>query len=228
MKLKLEVLESKELVEKQACSYFCDKANEAINKRGAFYVALSGGSTPKNIYQRLAKEYKDALDWKKVHLFWSDERCVPLDHPDSNYKMAMDCGFLTLPILKENIHPFTDPDDYERLLEKNPFDLVLLGMGDDGHTASLFPKTHALHSGQSLAVKNFLPEKEVWRLTLTFKAINQARMLLVIITGKDKAKMLKQIMNGPQDPNTFPIQGIGKEGLIPLFLVDKEAASLLN
>lgn len=217
---KSKIFESKDLATEFCCAEFCRIANE----KKSFRVALSGGSAPKPLYERLTGEYASAIDWSKVHLFWSDERDVPLDHPDSNYKMAMEAGFQRLPIPEKQIHPFVDADTYEKLLEEAPMDLVLLGMGADGHTASLFPKTHALHSGERLAVDNFLTDKDIWRRTFTFKAIGQATHVFVLVFGEDKAGMIKKVFESPPDPNLLPIQGITAKEELPLFILDKQAA----
>lgn len=215
---------------------FLKIAQDAIKDHGYFAVALSGGSTPKAIFHGiLASEQKDLVDWSRVLLFWSDERCVPHSHPDSNYRMAMESGFSKLPIPKENIFPIEGEGDlevnaknYEKLIrEKIPsktFDLVMLGMGDDGHTASLFPKTHALHPNERLVVPNFLPQKDVWRMTLTFDCINSARNIILYVLGANKAKMVKQVFTGPYDPDTYPVQRVGTAAHMALWILDNDAA----
>lgn len=213
----------------------------AINERGFFTVALSGGSTPKTIYQQLSDtKYRTRLDWKKVKLFWSDERCVPPTDPESNYHMAMKAGFATLGIPEQNVFrmPADDPDptlaaqQYEKtILENVPqgiFDLVMLGMGEDGHTASLFPKTHGLHPGTRLVIANFIPQKSTWRMTLTFECINQAREIVIYVLGKSKAAMLKQVLNAPFEPDSYPIQNIGTRTHKALWIADTEAAKDLT
>lgn len=220
---------------------FVSLAEESIKARGAFFVALSGGSTPKSLYQLLASpKYKNKVDWSKVHLFWSDERCVPPDHPDSNYHMAMSAGFSTLPLNKDNIHRMpADAEDleaaataYEALIERvvhgAEFDLTMLGMGDDGHTASLFPKTHGLHSMKRLVVANFVPSKEIWRMTFTFNLINSSKAIDIYVVGKSKAAMLKNVLTSPYSPDDLPIQKVGTRRHKALFIVDSEAAAGLR
>jgi 6-phosphogluconolactonase len=204
----------------------------AIKERGRATLALSGGSTPKALY---ALFKKDDLDWSKVKVFFSDERMVPLDNNDSNFKMAWEAGFQHLATPAQIFPMVTDQDPeksalkYEKLIESSiPLDLVLLGMGDDGHTASLFPRTHALHANDRLVVANFLPEKEVWRLTMTYQLINEARHIIVLVTGKDKAETLQKIFNGPYDPDLFPAQKVGTPRCKALWIIDKEAASLIQ
>lgn len=220
--------------------HFIEAANKAIASQGAFYVALSGGSTPKAIFEALAEPiYSTRIDWKKVHLFWSDERCVPPYDPSSNYRMAMDAGFSKIHIPAENIHRMQaegDPEEaavaYEKLIESkihsHSFDLVMLGMGDDGHTASLFPKTHGLHSQQRLVVANFLPDKGIWRITFTFELINQAKQIAIYVLGKSKAAMLHQVLNGPYLPDDFPVQKVGTPSHKALFIVDAPALALIQ
>lgn len=219
---------------------FIEIANESIADHGYFAVALSGGSTPKAIYQGLAQpDNRTKINWSKVLLFWSDERCVPKTHPDSNYRMAMEAGFASLPIPKENIFPIeTEGDleknarDYEHIIREKislkTFDLVMLGMGDDGHTASLFPKTHGLHAQNRLVIPNFLPDKEIWRMTLTYECINAARNIIIYVMGKNKAEMLKRVLLGPFEPDLLPIQKVGTPEHKALWLADDEAASTFN
>lgn len=218
-----------------AAEHFVKTANEAIEKRSAFYVALSGGSTPKAIYKLLISQFRNAIDWSKVNLFFSDERAVGPNDPESNYKMAMDAGLDTLPIPKTQIHRMQGEGDieasalaYEELLNKLPgslFDLVMLGMGDDGHTASLFPKTHGLHAEERLVIANFIPEKDAWRLSLTMECINHSRSILVCVFGEKKAAIVKKVFYGPYLPDDLPVQRVGTELNPALFVMDKAAAS---
>lgn len=215
---------------------FLQIASEAIADHGYFAVALSGGNTPKAIFQGIVKDSKrDQVDWKKVLLFWSDERCVPHNHPDSNYRMAMDAGFAKLPIPNENIFPMhgegnleSNAKAYEQLIkEKIPsqtFDLVMLGMGDDGHTASLFPKTHGLHPNAGLVICNFIPEKNVWRMTLTFECINSSRHLYIYVLGESKAAMVRRVFTSLYDPDSLPIQRVGTQEHKGQWIVDDAAA----
>lgn len=219
---------------------FLSIAATAIERKGVFTVALSGGSTPKAIYERLAaKENRKRIDWSKVQLFWSDERYVPHDHPESNYLMAMEAGFSKLPIPSQNIFPIPIIDEawdesakiYEELILMNipskQFDLVMLGMGEDGHTASLFPKTHGLHPNKRLVIANYIPQKDCWRITLTFDCINSAHHISIYALGKSKASMIKRVLNNPYDPDTLPVQRIGTDSHKALWILDKDAASLI-
>lgn len=218
---------------------FLELAHSSIEHQGLFAVALSGGQTPKAIYQGVAKsKERSIVDWKRVLFFWSDERCVPLDHPDSNFRMAKETGLLQL-VPSENVFPMrADAEDLEQsatdyenlLIQKLPgraFDLVMLGMGEDGHTASLFPKTHGLHPNERLAIPNFIPEKEVWRLTLTFSCINKARQAQVYVLGKSKAAMVKKALTGPYEPDQLPVQRVGTPEHKALWILDHDAASFI-
>lgn len=221
--------------------HFLGIGNEAIEHRGVYSVALSGGSTPKALFQLLSTdEYRSRIDWKKVLLFWSDERCVSKDDLESNYRMAMEAGFSSLPIPQENIHrmPGDAKDieeaalEYETLIEKvlpgGLFDLVMLGMGDDGHTASLFPKTHGLHAEDRWVIANFIPQKNVWRLSLTFECINASRHIVIYVIGKGKASMVKEVLSGKYDPDNLPSQRIGTREHKALWVMDSAAAELLR
>lgn len=212
-------------------------AQEAISKNNIFTVALSGGSTPKAIYEKLSSpEYNKRISWDKVLLFWSDERCVPPDDPDSNFHMAINAGFAKLPIPPANIFRMpADSNDIERgakqyedlildVVPKAEFDLVMLGMGEDGHTASLFPKTHGLHSADRLVIANYIPQKNTWRMTLTFKCINAARHIDIYIIGKNKAAMVKHVLTSPYQPDEIPIQRVGTPASKALWIVDQGAA----
>lgn len=220
---------------------FITIGNTAIREHGSFNVALSGGSTPKALFQLLASpEFKSGIDWSHVVLFWSDERNVQPDDLQSNYKMAMDAGFASLPIPQENIHRMPaegieiedSAKEYEKLiLELVPnasFDLVMLGMGEDGHTASLFPKTHGLHAEDRLVIANFIPELNIWRMTLTYECINSAKNISIYVIGKNKSEMIKRVLSDPQDPDELPIQKIGTRLHKALWIADTDAASELS
>lgn len=216
---------------------FIEIAQESIADHGFFAVSLSGGSTPKAIYQTLSHPpYSAQVEWKRVLLFWGDERAVPKDHPDSNYHMAMTAGFGTLPIPKENIFRMQAEDNieenakaYENIIKAKlggrPFDLMMLGMGEDGHTASLFPKTHGLHTVDRLAIANFIPQKNVWRMSLTFQCINASRNIDIYILGKDKADMLKKVLTTPYNSDIYPIQRVGTPDHKALLVLDRDAAA---
>ena len=223
-----------------AVKHFIHAAQEAITERGVFHVALSGGSTPKAIFSILSTEpHKDLVDWSKVYLWWGDERAVDEEHPDSNYRMAMEAGFASLKIPEDQIFRMQGEGDieanaldYEALVQKHipdcVFDLVMLGMGEDGHTASLFPETHALHAEGRLVVANFVPKMKTWRMTLTYSCINSARHIVVYVIGENKAKMLKKVLEPDLNPDLLPLQGVGTTSNKALFILDDSAGADFN
>jgi 6-phosphogluconolactonase len=224
-----------------AVDFFLALAEESIAARGLFTVVLSGGSTPKPVYRALGTDANHKrVAWDKIYLFWGDERHVPPDHPDSNYRMVKEQLLQEVAIPAENIHRVPAEMDirlaacsYEESLreffagEWPRFDLVMLGMGEDGHTASLFPHSAGLNEQHRWFIANHAPQQEVWRLTLSKKAINSARNILVLVRGASKARMLKDVLTGPHDPDDKPIQLISpREGRM-LWLVDNQAGSQL-
>lgn len=222
---------------KYCVNQFIEIANASIKKQGYFAVALSGGSTPKAIYQALASaENRAKIDWSKVLLFWSDERSVPPTDKESNYHMAMEAGFATLPLKPENIFRMKAEEnieqnalEYEKLIQtripKKVFDAVLLGMGDDGHTASLFPMTHGLKVHNRLAIANFVPQHDTWRMSFTYDCINSARHILLYVLGKGKKEMVTRVLTGPDEPDLLPVQKVGTPNHRALWVLDKDAAN---
>ncbi len=221
-------------------NHFMSVANESIDDDGFFSVALSGGSTPKAIFEGLALERnRSEVDWSRVLVFWSDERCVPPDDPDSNYRMAMDSGIVHLPIPLENVHRMKaekDPEEYalhyekviEEKLSSKPFDLIMLGMGNDGHTASLFPKTHGLHAPGRQVIANYVPQMEAWRMTMTYDYINAAKRIAIYVLGKGKAHIVQSVFQSEYNPDLYPIQKIGTETNKALWILDNAAAELIR
>ena len=183
----LKIVNTKIELANYSAEYIVKLAKEYISQNGQFSIALSGGSTPKILYQALVENYKDALDWSKVDFFWSDERYVPMDHNDSNMKLAVDYLFKPLGIKTDNCYfietllenPALAAEKYERDIqshfEKPEFDLILLGLGDDGHTASLFPGTNALEEKEKLVVSNWVDKFQTWRITFTYPLLNAAK-----------------------------------------------------
>lgn len=216
--------------------HFIAACQNAIEDHGYFYVALSGGSTPKALFEHLcAPPFRQQIDWAHIHLFWGDERSVAPNHSDSNYHMAMEAGFKSMPIPKDHIHRMHAESDIERnalnyeqeikeVLKGRPFDLIMLGMGEDGHTASLFPNTQALKAKGRLVVANHVPQKNTWRMTLTYECINQARNIVVYILGASKKHILAEILTTKNQIERYPIQGIGTEENKVLLIVDEAAA----
>jgi len=216
-------------------------AGAAIAARGRFAIGLSGGSTPRPLYELLASPaFASRIDWTNVHVFWGDERCVPPDHPDSNYRMARETLLDHVPLPPDNIHrlageldPATAAADYEAHLraffagdgEAGPrFDLLLLGMGDDSHTASLFPGTAALGETERWAAANYVEKLDAWRLTLTPPALNAAAEIMVLVSGASKADAFHAVLSGPTDPDKYPAQVLNPNNGRLRWLVDSEAA----
>jgi len=212
-----------------------------MNERGRFSIALSGGSTPKKLYELLAiPDYAQRIGWQHVHVFWGDERCVPSDHVDSCYRMAREALLDHVPLPPDNIRRIQGellPDEaaakYERILHyffDDPFprfDLILLGMGDDGHTASLFPGTKALDETKRWVIENYVEAKQMWRVTLTRTAINAAANVMFLVSGDGKAERLRQVIQGDHTPYMLPSQFIKPDSGELLWFVDQAAARLL-
>lgn len=234
------VLDSFEEAITFSANQFIEIAQKAINKKGKFFVALSGGNTPKAIYKKLSEPfYKEKIDWDSVHLFWSDERFVSHIHPESNFLMAFEAGLSSLPLNANNVHPIPtegDPETcakkYEELILKiipdGKFDLIMLGMGDDGHTASLFPETHGLHPTEKLVISNFIPKKETWRITFSFTCINQAFNTSIYVLGKGKSNMVYQALYGNYAPDLIPIQSVGTLEHKALWILDQESSEKIK
>lgn len=216
--------------------HFITTCRDAIQDHGQFFVALSGGSTPKALYETLCQpDYSSEIEWDKVHLFWSDERSVPPTSPDSNFHMAMKAGFEKMLLLPAHIHRMVAETDIEKnalayeekilkTLEGQCFDLIMLGMGEDGHTASLFPGTEGLKMKGRSVIANYIPQKDTWRMTLTFDCINDATQTVFYVLGKSKAEMLARVFT--TDP-TLPCQLVGTPDHPALWIADEAAASLI-
>ena len=206
-----------------AAEFIAGLAAQAITERGRFTIALSGGGTPRPIYARLASAgYRERIDWSRVHIFFGDERCVPPDDARSNYRMAREAllDHVTLP--PENIHRIQgeiDPAQAALIYEQDlqtlfrstsfpAFDLICLGMGDNGHTASLFPGTAALREHMRWIVPQYVEVMATWRVTFTAPLINAARNIAFLVEGAGKADMLWRVLNGPFDPDVLPAQMI--------------------
>jgi len=224
-----------------AADKFIQEGNHAIQERGMFTAALSGGSTPELAYKILAaKEQSQQLDWSKTHLFWGDERCFPPENPESNYGMANEVLLKHLPIPDTNIHRMEGENDphqaavsYQETLKKvfgntPKFDLIYLGMGTDGHTASLFPGPLNFQENESWAAAIFIEKFQSWRLTLTPAVINQAQNIIFIISGANKADTLKQVLEGEHQPEVYPSQLIRPSNGNLTWYIDKAAASGLD
>ena len=219
-----------------AADHWIETASEAIAARGKFSAALSGGSTPNALYSLLSKApYAKRLDWSKVWLFWSDERAVPPDHPESNYFASMQHGLASLPLDPAHIFRMeaektpleASAAEYEALLKKHLdaklFDLVMLGIGEDGHTASLFPNTQALQIEDRLVAANWVPQKNCWRMTLTYPCIRQSRHVAVYAIGPSKKEIVKTVLEAPVR-SPYPASCIGERGRKALWFLDESVA----
>lgn len=222
-----------------AAHVFVEEARRSIDETGRFTVALAGGSTPQRAYEMLATEYGEPkdLDWARVHAFFGDERTVPPDHEDSNYRMACEALLSRVPVgsvhrMRGELDPSEAATLYEEELEaffdgSPAFDLVLLGIGEDGHTASLFPRTPALDVRDRWVSENPVEKLGTIRLTLTVPAINAARRVAFLVAGEGKAEALKDILEGDVDPYDYPAKLVRpSDG--PDWFVDRTAASLLG
>jgi len=239
---RVQVFDDAEAVARGAAERFVELGQAAIDARGCFSVGLAGGSTPKRTYELLASEaYREQINWSKVHIFFGDERCVPPDHSESNYRMANEALISRVSIPPPNVHRINGLGDavanaslYEDELRTffNPaswprFDLVLLGMGDDGHTASLFPGTKALVEPRAWVVANWVEKFGAFRITLTAPAINHAANIAFLVTGATKAERLLEVLRGALDPEKLPSQLIQPLDGSLFWLVDKAAAGRL-
>jgi 6-phosphogluconolactonase len=240
------VLPTPEATARAAAQLFTDAAVKAAAGRGIARIAISGGTTPKAMFALLAspgEPFLKQVPWDKLELYWVDERCVPPDHADSNYRMTKEALLSKVPLSAERVHrmegelePEVAAARYEAVIrntfrlegaETPTFDLVLLGMGDDGHTASLFPHTDALNEMSHIVVPNHVPQKDTWRITLTWPVINQGREVAFLIEGSGKAEVLREVFLGPYQPETYPSQIIRPASGRLLLLLDAAAAAKL-
>jgi 6-phosphogluconolactonase len=221
-----------------AAEEIAKSAEEAIAARGRFTIALSGGNTPKPAYRLLAE--KPRIDWGRVHVFWGDDRHVPPDHPDSNFGMAHEALLSKVPIPQDNIHRMrTEKADAERVADEYEwtlrsafsldegewprFDLVLMGIGADGHTASLFPGSEAVRERSRLVIAPWVSSLGTFRITLTAPVFNHAALALFLVSGEEKAEALRAVLEGDFQPDRFPAQVIRPEEGKLLWLVDRVA-----
>jgi 6-phosphogluconolactonase len=224
---------------------FVSVYQNAVTIHGRFDVALSGGSTPRAFHETLAASpYHEQIDWSKVQFYWGDERCVPPDHAESNYRMAYETLLSHLPITESQIHrmrgelpPTEAADQYERelreTLESTERDLprihlLYLGVGPDGHTLSLFPQTAALDVTDRAVVANYVPTLDTSRITLTYPAANNAGVVAFLADGAEKADALAAVLEGPRDPRTYPAQLIAPTRGYLYWLVDRAAVVKLR
>lgn len=243
MSTQIIIAKDEEALSAKAAQVFLESHAQAVKERGRFTVALSGGDSPKKFFRRLAEPYyRDRVSWAQVYAFWGDERCVPPDHPESNYKMAHDLLLSKVPIPQKNIlripaemePPHDAAKAYENTLKlffnlDRPlpvFDFNLLGVGEDGHTASLFPGTTALKEKLHWVSANFVEKLKAHRITLTFPVINNSRRVVFLCTGAAKAPILKEVLK-KDGPVSYPAQLVNPVKGELLWLLDGPAASKL-
>lgn len=239
-----EIFESPSKLHIAAAELWMSRCSAAIESHGSFHVALSGGTTPKALFQLLASEdYASHIPWDKIHFYFGDERFVPQDHQDSNFKMANDAMLSKLPYNPHHVHAVATslPDAtaaanaYAEILATNlpkdengnqHFDLVLLGLGPDGHTASLFPDTQALDEMEKTCTAVYVEKFKSWRTTITYPVINAAREILLLSEGEGKADIVQDLLVNKKDANIYPIQRVKPSGKIHWY-IDKAAAKNL-
>ncbi|CAN5311595.1 6-phosphogluconolactonase [soil metagenome] len=231
---------------KEVADWMVEYINKTLQKQDRFTLVLSGGSTPKKLHEMLASDaYKNKIDWSKIHFFWGDDRFVPFNDERNNAKMAFDTLLNHVPVVKEHIHVMQTenilPEDsakaYEKILleyfpevqnsQLTTFDLVILGMGEDGHTLSLFPgKTAVIHETEKLCTSLWLEAQDMYRVTLTHPIVNQSAAVAFLVTGSNKVKALHQVLKGIYNPDLYPSQIIKPKGELHWFLDEAAAQGL--
>lgn len=217
-------------------------SNQVDLSNDKFNLVLSGGSTPKHIFQYLALHFKEKIDWNKINIFWGDERCVPSNSTESNFKMADESLLSKINIPEKNIFrimgeekPDEEAERYSKVIEKNVtlenskprFDLIMLGLGEDGHTASIFPDQLELLEDENICSVSVHPVTKQNRITLTGKVINNAKNIIFIATGKNKGKIVSEILNNRNHSKKYPADFIEPVYGNMIWLLDEAAASLL-
>lgn len=230
-----------ELMSRAAGEFFIARCRTAILQKGRCAAALSGGSTPKKLYSLLASSrLEHVIDWSQVHLFWADERCVPPDHRESNFKLVNDILLSSIDIPRGNIHRIrgeAGPDEAAREYEEDirtffgsgspAFDLIVLGVGEDGHTASIFPASEAIREARRIAMPVFLHEPGINRVTLTLPVINLAFHIMVLASGRSKAGIIAEILS-EKNPKNYPAGLVHPERGDLKWLLDAEAAEQIR
>ena len=238
----IRVFTDKNTLSLEAAALFVQQAQFSVVHRGRFCVALSGGSTPGRLYEILAgPPFLNDAPWDRTHIFWGDERCVPADDQKSNALMARQALLDHVPVPPDQIHPIlcheapaNSARQYRDLLQNfysgGPpvFDLVLLGLGEDGHTASLFPYDELLKDQDAWTSSVYVKEQDMYRVTLMPTVINRARLVVFLVSGDSKASVLKEVLAGPKDPFRLPAQLIRPQFGELVWLIDSDAAARLD
>ncbi len=237
----VEVFRNSAELSEKAAVIFCKTAQEAVQKKGRFTVALTGGTSPAKLYELLSlSPYKESVPWDRTYVFWGDERWVPLSDEKSNAKMAFETLLSHVPVPKNQIFTMwgeAKPEVFDLKYEEQlreylgdtpQFDLILLGMGDDGHTASLFPGTNVLHEQKRLVKAYYLSPQSMYRITLTALCINAAKKIIFLVLGEKKAPALHQVLEGAYNPTEYPAQLIKPENGEVFWLADELAAQQLK
>ena len=204
----------------------------ALAQKDSFTVALSGGSTPRVLYQVLAEEFREQVPWSNTHFFWSDERHVPPDHPDSNYRMAHEALLSRVPVPERNVHRIRSEnpsaqeaaDEYEKIIVPR-LDLILLGLGIDGHTASIFPGSEVLYETKRLVAAPWVEKLNAYRITMTLPLLNKGASVLFLVSGAEKAGIVKEVLEGPKK---YPTQFVQPTNGELIWMLDRDAAAGLN
>ena len=224
----IEIFANAQELARGAAEYLVARSGEAVAQKGLFTVALSGGSTPKILYELFVGRQ---VPWSKTHFFWSDERHVPPDHPDSNYRMAYEAMLSRVPVPESNVHRVhgENPDaaeaanEYEQTLL--PLDLILLGLGTDGHTASIFPGSDVLHETKRLVAATWVEKLNTYRITMTLPLLNAGASVLFLVSGAEKAQIVKEVLEGPKQ---YPAQLVQPTHGQLLWMLDEDAAAKLS
>jgi len=238
---KLEVFQTEDAFKKGAAEFIIAIAEKSIAAKGRFTLSLSGGQTPENLYKLMAQPtYTERMPWKNTFIFWGDERFVPSDDKQNNANMAktllldhIDIPSININPIPVDIEPGKAAENYENIIKKyfgkdTPrFDLIFLGLGENGHTASLFPGSDVVFENMRLVREVYVPEQNMFRITMTPILINKAHNIIFLVEGENKAEILKTVLSGPQQPDKFPAQIIKAEDGDLYWFIDKKAAALL-
>lgn len=240
--MEVKIFENPAEVARAAAQHFVEQCREAVARSNGFAVALSGGSTPKRLYELLAnpkEPFREQIAWNKTHFFFTDERNVPPDHPDSNYRMVYEAVLAHVPKTHVLRIPGEKPaaeaaKEYEHILEEMfdadvpDLDLILLGLGEEGHTASLFPHSPALKETERLVVAPWVEKFSTYRITMTLPVLNNGHSVVFLVTGASKAEILREVTNTKPNPDLYPAQAISPTSGAVSWLVDKAAARLCS